>query len=567
MDNALGPASPAAARAAASPPVVTGFAERLVALPARSKVGLVAGLLVLVAAVVAMAMWPSKGDYKVLFANLSDKDGGAIIAQLSQMDVPYRHTEGGSAILVPANKVHDVRLKLAAAGLPKGGTVGFELTENQRFGITQFQERLNFQRGLEGELVRSITSLAAVASARVHLALPNQTGFFREQQKPSASVLVTLHAGRTLDQAQVAGIVHLVASSVPEMSTKAVTVLDQNGTLLSAPGDAPHHGLDAQQVQHVRQLEATYVQRIVELLEPIVGRDNLRATVTADVDFSQTEATSEEFRPNQGANAPVAIRSQQSSEMQGSGPGAPAGVPGAATNQPPVPATAPINGAAAPLQGAGAAAGPSSSRRDSVTNFEVDRTVRVTRAATGTVRRLNAAVVVNHRTQTDAKGKATQVELPAEELEKITALVQESIGFKQDRGDSVRVISAPFRVEKVETVDVPLWQRPETVDLLRSLAVPGALAVVALAVVFGLVRPALKGAMAPPAAPPAGGARAGSTIDAVVGDAEALPAPAGLPALEAPAADDRLEKARQLARENPAAVAGILRGWVSGEAA
>jgi flagellar M-ring protein FliF len=242
-------------------------------------------------------------------------------------------------------------------------------------------------------------------------------------------------------------------------------------------------------------------------------------------------------------------------------------VPGAASNQPPVPATAPINGPAAPLQGAGTAAGPSSSRRDSVTNFEVDKTVRVTRAATGTVRRLNAAVVVNHRTQTDPKGKATQVELPAEELEKITALVRESVGFNQERGDSVRVINAPFRVEKVETPDVPLWQRPEVIDLLRSFAVPGALALVALAALFGLVRPALKTAMTPPAASPEAANRPGGTIDAVVGDAEALPAPGGLPALEAPTTDDRLEKARKLARDNPAAVAGILRGWVSGEPA
>jgi flagellar M-ring protein FliF len=568
MDNALVPAPAGALRPAAPMPVASGFAERLVALPARSKVGLVVGLMALVAIVMAMTMWSSKGDYRVLYANLSDKDGGAIIAQLSQLNVPYKHADGGAAILVPADKVHDVRLKLAAAGLPKGGTVGFELTETQRFGITQFQERLNFQRGLEGELVRSITSLAAVAGARVHLALPNQNGFFREQQKPSASVLVTLHPGRTLDNSQIAGIVHLVASSVPEMSTKAVSIVDQNGALLSASGETPQNGLDAQQLQYVRQLESTYVKRIVELLEPVVGRDNLRATVTADVDFSQTEATSEEFRPNQGANAAVAIRSQQSSEMQGSAPGAPAGVPGAASNQPPVPATAPINGAAAALQGPGGT-GASNSRRDSVTNFEVDKTVRVTRAATGTIRRLNAAVVVNHRSQTDPKGKTTLVELPAEEVQKLTTLVKQSVGFKEDRGDSVQVINAPFRVEKIDAVDLPLWKRPEAVDLLRSLAVPGALAIVALAVVFGLVRPALKSAMTPPPPAPdaAGAARPGGTLDAVVADNVALPGPGGLPALEAPTVDARLESARQLARDNPAAVAGILRGWVSGEAA
>ena len=226
-----------------------GFGARLAALPAKSKVSLGLGVAALIGVVLAMTLWSSQGDYKVLYAGLSDKDGGAIIAQLSQMNVPYRHAEGGAAILVPASKVHDVRLKLASLGLPKGSIVGFELMDSSRFGQTQFQERLTFQRGLEGELTRSITSLAAVQNARVHLALPNQNGFFREQQKPSASVLLTLHPGRTLDQAQVAGIVHLVSSSVPEMNPKAVSVLDQTGALLSAPAEGTNGaGLDAQQL-------------------------------------------------------------------------------------------------------------------------------------------------------------------------------------------------------------------------------------------------------------------------------------------------------------------------------
>ena len=224
--------------------------------------------------------------------------------------------------------------------------------DSARFGQTQFQERLTVQRGLEGELTRSITAMAAVQNARVHLALPNQNGFFREQQKPSASVMLTLHAGRTLDRAQVAGIVHLVSSSVPELDPKAVSVLDQSGALLtSGGGRTPAAGLDAQQLQYVSQIETGYGKRIFELLEPIVGRDNLRASVTADVDFSQTEATSEEFKPNQGADATVAIRSQQTTEQTGSSGGAPSGVPGAASNQPPVPATAPVTGAAAAAAG------------------------------------------------------------------------------------------------------------------------------------------------------------------------------------------------------------------------
>lgn len=539
-----------------------GFGERLMALPARRKFMLGAGLAALVAIVAAMAMMTSQGDYKVLYANLSDKDGGAILAQLSQMNVPYKHADGGAAILVPADKVHDVRLKLASAGLPKGSVTGFELMDNARFGITQFQERLTFQRGLEGELTRSIMALSAVQSARVHLALPNQNGFFREQQKPSASVMLTLHPGRTLDRAQVAGIVHLVSSSVPELNPKAVSVLDQTGALISGPTDATANGgLDAQQLQYVSQVEAMHTKRILDILEPVVGRDNLRAQVTAEVDFSQTESTSEEFKPNQGSSASQAtVRSQQTASSSGGAGAQPSGVPGAASNQPPVPATAPINGQAQQLQAAqgGNAGSTGSSRAESVTNYEVDKTVRVTRNATGTVKRLNAAVVVNHRTNTDAKGKTTTVPLSAEDLEKLTSLVRETIGFNQDRGDSVKVINAPFKVEKVTPPDVPLWKQPETIDLLRTMAIPGALTLLALIVVFGAIRPALKAVESSRPAP---------ILDAVIDDAQTLGnEPQALPALEAPQSDRRLEGARALAKENPGAVAAIVRNWVSKEA-
>ena len=532
------------------------FSDRMAALPLRSKLSALVGVAALAGVVLAMTLWSSKGDFKVLYANLSDKDGGAVIAQLSQMNVPYRMSEGGAAIMVPAAQVHDLRLKLATAGLPKGSVSGYELMDSARFGQTQFQERLTAQRGLEGELTRSITSMAAVANARVHLALPMQNGFFREQQKPSASVLLTLHAGRMLDRAQVAGIVHLVSSSVPELDPKAVSVLDQTGALLTQSADAsPAAGLDAQQLQYVNQVETGYAKRILALLEPIVGRDNLRATVAAEIDFSQTEATSEEFKPNQGSEARISIRSQQTSEQNGASSAQPSGVPGAASNQPPVPATAPINGAAQPLQTAQVGGAANNGRRDATTNYEIDKTVRVTRNASGNVKRLNAAVVVNNRSVTDAKGRTTQVPLGAEEIEKLTALVRESIGFKQDRGDSVKVINAPFKAEPVITVDVPLWKQPEVIDLLRGAAVPAGLGLIGVLVFFGLIRPTLKAALAPPP-PPAPGA----TLSAVVDD------PQVLPALPAPKRAAQLQDARALAKDNPAAVAGIVRGWVNGEA-
>jgi flagellar M-ring protein FliF len=545
------------------------FVGRVMALPPQRKLLLGGGVAALLAITVAMAMWSSRPAYKVLFSNLSDKDGGAIVAQLQQMNVPYQYSEGGGAIMVPADKVHDARLKLASAGLPKGSVVGYELMEAQRFGVTQFQERLNFQRGLEGELTRSIQTLAGVESARVHLALPNQNGFFREQQKASASVVLSLYPGRTLDKGQVAGIVHLVSSSVPEMSTKAVSVVDQTGALLSGPTDAnDQNGLDAQQLQYARQMESNYTQRVRDLLEPVVGHENLRAQVTADVDFSQTESTAEEFKPNQNPSV-AAVRSQQSSEMLGGGAGAqPTGVPGAMSNQPPTPATAPINGASAPLQTAqGGAAGTGNSRRDNVTNYEVDKTVRVTRNATGTIKRLTAAVVINHITKTDAKGKTTTEPLKQEEIDKLTALVKETIGFNEQRGDSVKVITAPFQVVKDTPVDLPFWKQPDTIEWAKTLAAPGALTLLALIVVFGAIRPAINAAK--PLPPPE---EEKSQLNAVVDDEQELPGldgaigPDGKPLQQIegpPPVDPRLEAARKLAKENPLAVATLVKSWVN----
>jgi len=567
MDTAL------SAPAAAAPVMITPaadapatFVQRLNGLPLRSKLTMGAGLLALAGAVLAITLWSAQGDYRPLFSGLSDKDGGAVIGQLSALQVPYKHEAGGT-ILVPAGQVYELRMKLAAQGLPKSGsgsigsTVGFELMDKSSIGQTQFNERLNFQRALEGELTRTITAMSDVADARVHLAMPQQNGFFREQQKPSASVMLTLRGGRSLDRSQIAGIVHLVSSSVPELAPKAVSVLDQTGALLSQTGADPATGLDGQQLQYKQQIEAGYNKRIFELLEPVVGRDNLRSTVTADVDFSQTEATAEEYRPNQGPNAQAAVRSSQNSESNNANAALPTGVPGAATNQPPVPATAPINGASAPLQAAQSGAGSNNSRREQVTNYEVDKTVRVTRSAVGNVRRLNAAIVVNHRPVTDAKGKTTQQPVPAEEIARLTELVKEAMGFDGERGDSVKVISAPFVIDRTEPADLPFYKQPWLLDIARSAIVPLAFVAIALIAVFGMIRPAIKAAAAPPPEEKA------ETVDEVVDDAELLPGPDGMPRLEAPLHNEKLDRARTLARENPVAVANIVRDWMEGQSA
>ncbi len=555
MDANVTPITPnnAAAERAEAP---TGPMSRLALMPAKAKMMLALGLAGLVAVMVALALWSGNGNLAPLYPNLSEKDAGLVISQLATLKVPYKAAGDGTTLLVPAEMIPELRLKLAQAGLPKGTTTGFELMDNARFGQSQLQERTNLQRALEGELVRSITSISAVQSARVHLALPTQNGFFRDQQKPSASVLLTLHPGRSLDRSQVAGIVHLVSSSVPDLSVKAVSVVDQNSTLLSAPPEA-NQGLDTQQLQYLQQVEASYLKRVQDLLEPALGRDNLRATVTAEIDFNQLESTTEEFKPNQTGEA--AVRSQRSSEASNAATPTPSGVPGAASNQPPVPAAAPLQGASAPMQAAQTGSAGGGARKESTVNYEVDKTVSMKRQAAGTIKRINAAVLVNHRSTTDAKGKVTTTALTAEELDKLTALVQESIGFNKERGDSVKVVNIPFRVEApAKAVELPLWQQPWVTDMVRAGAVPAGLAFVALLLVFSVIRPALR-QITPPPAP---------KLDVVENEQPKLPEPEPeMVQLTPPKTTLQLEGARGMARQNPAAVANIVRGWVSGEVA
>ncbi|MBC7681193.1 MAG: flagellar M-ring protein FliF [Ferruginibacter sp.] len=566
-------------------PTPSPLTQRLANLDRPQRMRLGAGIALLVVGALVALLMGRQPDYKVLYTNLADKDGGAIVAQLSQMNVPYKYTEGGGAIMVPADKVHDTRLRLASLGLPKGSVVGFELMEANRFGMTQFQERLAFQRGLEGELTRSIQALSSVASARVHLALPSQNGFFREQQKPSASILVSLQPGQSLDRTQLAGIVHLVASSVPEMLPAAVTVLDDTGKLLSQSPDGAA-GADAEQLQYVQRIEQQYSRRILDMLEPIVGRQNVKAQVTAEVDFSQTESTAESHRPNLASDA-SAVRSQQVVETGGGAQGSPmpTGIPGATTNQPPVSAAAPVNGPAVALAAAGSAsaAGPAAGgKRESVTNYEVDKTVRVVRVGSGAIKRLSAAVVVNHAVSEDDKGKPTTKALSEQQIEQMTALVRESIGFNKDRGDSVNLMNAPFLVDVPVVDNTPLWKQPEVLEMARNLAWPVGTLLLATIVIFGLIRPGLKamakpkvvplepvvlGADGQPVAQPELGLL-GGPLDALVAGDTPRGSIIGADGVQILAPTDhqiRLEDARQLARTNSTAVANIVKNWINGE--
>lgn len=444
------------------------------------------------AVVAAIWLWSSAPEYKVLFSNTTDKDGGAITASLDQMGVKYKFSEGGSAILVPADQVHGIRLKLASQGLPRAGNVGFELLENQKLGTSQFVEQVNYQRSLEGELANSIQALAAVSSARVHLALPKPSVFVRDQKNPTASVLLNLQPGRALDQAQVSAIVHLVASSVPELTPANVTVVDQNGSLLS---DTAGKGkqLDPNQLKYVEALQQNIVKQVESIIAPLVGQANVRAEATADVDFAQVDTAAELYKPNSPPE-PQAIRSQQTSESTGPGSGNPSGIPGALSNQPPGVATAPIEGAA-PAAGQQASTGPS--RKDSTTNYEVDKTLRYEQKPMGGIKRLTVGVVVNYRRSIDPKtGKVVVKPLSAAEVAQINELVKQAMGYSQARGDTLNVTNAPFDgVDKPDEQAPDWWKDPSNLPLLKDVAKYVFIAMVLAFLWFRILRPLFKPVM------------------------------------------------------------------------
>jgi flagellar M-ring protein FliF len=525
------------------------------------KIMLMLGVAAVVAVMGAVWMWGQQPDYRVLFSNFSDRDGGAIVAELEKMGVPYKYAEGGGAVLVPADRVHDARLKLASQGLPKGGNVGFELMENQRLGSSQFVEQINFQRAMEGELARSIESVSAVQAARVHLALPKDSIFVSEQKQPTASVLLNLHPGRALDPQQVSAIVHLVASSVPELSTKNVTVVDQNGNLLSETGKGPSvNGMDPGQIKYVQELQQSVVKRIESIITPIVGPGNVRAEATADVDFSRSEQAVESYKPNQTPDA-MAIRSQQTSESL-NGSANPAGVPGALTNQPPAPATAPINApAAAPGQKAPApapAAAPlANTRKDATVNYEVDKTIQYVQQSGGGLKRLSVAVVVNFKKTVDASGKVAMKPLSDAEKTQITNLVKEAMGYSQERGDTVNVVNSPFASAEQETLpDVPFWKQPEYSEYIEIAKVAGKYLLIAVALVMlylKAAKPLLKKLSEAPA-------RHAPEHDlhlqhAAAGDMKALPGQRNY--------QENLSRAQKLASEDPRVVANIVKTWVA----
>ncbi|SCC26842.1 flagellar basal-body MS-ring/collar protein FliF [Kosakonia oryziphila] len=448
--------------------------EWLNRLRANPKIPLMVAAAAAVAIVVAMVLWARSPDYRTLFSNLSDQDGGAIVTQLTQMNIPYRFADGNGAIEVPADKVHELRLRLAQQGLPKGGAVGFELLDQEKFGISQFSEQVNYQRALEGELARTIETLGPVKSARVHLAMPKPSLFVREQKSPSASVTVNLQPGRALDDGQISAMVHLVSSAVAGLPPGNVTVVDQGGRLLTQAGTAGRDLNDAQ-LKYTADVESRIQRRIEAILGPIVGNGNVHAQVTAQLDFANKEQTEEQYSPNGGDPAQAVLRSRQVNSSEQIGGQYPGGVPGALSNQPAPANSAPITTQnnqqnTQGQQGTNTStansntAGPRNTTHSETNNYEVDRTIRHIKMNVGDIERLSVAVVVNYRTLADGKTAA----LTADQLKQIEDLTREAMGYTEKRGDTVNVVNSPFNATDDIGGQLPFWQQQSFIDQLMS---------------------------------------------------------------------------------------------------
>lgn len=561
----------------------TGVGGLLQRLPAqlrgnRPLLLLVAGA-ALVAVVTAVFLWTRAPDYRVLFSNLTEADGGRIISELDTRGVPYKFSQGGQALLVPGDQVHSLRLQLAEQGLPRGGNVGFELLDNQAFGVSQFAEQVNFQRGLEGELSRSIESLAPVERARVHIAMAQPSVFVRDREPAKASVVLTLFAGRVLSDGQVNAIRHLVASSVPDLSADEVTIVDQRGRMLSQNPNP--NEMDATQLVYRDEVERSYQRRIENILAPIFGRDRVRAQVSAQIDFSQREETSERFAPNQAPNE-AAVRSRQSNLSYTGDDEQIGGIPGALSNTPPGVAASPIeippqDDAAADADQADADQdqppydGPTSLDKDDVINYEVDRSVAHVRKERGIVERVSAAVVVDYRIERNAAGELEPTPLSEEELAQVARLARQAIGFSEARGDTIEVVNSPFSRYDAEA-GLNWWQDPELMELATVIGEPLLWLLVLLLGYLLLLRPFIKQLTAPP--PPEAATSAGVNVqigdDEEETDADTEPDD-DMPAYErkrrnkAMGYQQKLAELRQTAREDPHIVALIVRNWLKQE--
>lgn len=531
------------------------------------QIGLMVGLAATIAIGFAVVLWSQSPDYRVLFSNLGYADANQVIEQLRLYNVPYKFDSDGRAILVPEEHVHQARLKLAAEGFTADKTVGFELLDkDQGIGSSQFMETTRYRRGLEGELSRTIASMIAVRNARVHLAIPKDSVFIRDERKPSASVFIELFAGRKLERDQVAAIANLVASSIPELNFEDVTVVDQRGRLLNSRDIDTDAVLAAKQLEYTQKIEERLLNRVNSILLPVVGAERFRAEVSADIDFTSVEQTDEIYNPDLPA-----LRSEQTNEETRVGTLAAIGIPGALSNQPPGPTVVPEEARGEGVVGQQQQQSqPGSSRNQATRNYELDRSISYTRHQQGRVRRLSVAVVVDDLSVIDpASGTSSRSPWSENELERLRLLVQDAVGFSARRGDSVNVINSPFvAADTFDTEEVPIWQQDWVWEIVKQVLA----ALFVLLLVFGILRPILRnladtgsantiagmGAAGDLAVELEGLDAAGMAGDQVTfgADDELLPTPNE-------SFDYQVNAIRSMVAEDPAKVAQAVRQWIA----
>lgn len=551
--------------------------------PGPAQIGILAGLAALLALLVAGMLWLNVPTYDVLYRGLAEADAGQIMEALQKANIPFKIDPRSGALMVPVDQVHPARLKLAGQGLPRGTINGLEALEQKNsFGVSQFMETARYQHALEGELARSVMSIGAIETARIHLAFPKETVFARQQQAPTASVLVRLRAGRTLDEGQVAAIVHLVAASVPKLTPERVSVVDQTGNLLTKPERDSASSLNLDQLEYTRRLEDRYARRVEDLLTPVWGAGRVRAQISLELDFTASEETAERYEPRQ---EPRPVRSEQLLEETNPRLN-PSGIPGALSNQPPGTATVPeVAGQPPAAPGAAAAttqttATATPTRKEVTRNYELDKRVTHNRGSPGRILRVSTAVVVDDRT-TIEDGLPVRKPLSAEEVERITALVKQAVGFSAERGDSVNVLNAAFAPSALDELPLPMWQQSWFLELVKW----GVVAVLALAILLLVVRPVMRRLLPPPVpaeakngkngngeATPALAAPGEEGMEGLLEDQVELSGalengrPAGLLGNPAEQLEKRMDLARSLVADDPKRAVQIIRNWLTSEA-
>lgn len=539
----------------------TGYSRQ----PITRQFALLIGLAASIAMGIGLVQWGIQPNYKPLYGAMAPEDTTEVIASLEAAGIDYTLDRRSGMVAVPAGDVHRARLSLASAGYPRGEGIGFEsLYKEQEIGLSSFMEQARYHRALESELSRTIAAMDSVRGARVHLAMAKQSAFLRQREQPAASVMLNLYAGRSLSDRQLSGIVHLVASSVPNLDAEQVSVVDQQGKLLSRQGMDEEFAFTQEQFRYTRQIEMDYSQRIADILEPILGAGAVRAQVAADVDFTRVERTSEAYAPD------AKVRSEQTSE-ETSNQLANGGVPGTLSNEPPIDTTVAANQPGVPVAGGvangqAAALPPSRTSRRSTINYEMDKTISHIRETPGSLQKLSIAVVLDHVETTAEDGTTSRAAMPQERVDEITALVREAVGFDAARGDTVSVMSASFvaaPVLEAEVIETSILEQDWVWQLGKGLLV----LVVLLTLVFAVLRPVMKFSAVPVvSAPqnlqaPAGGAGGMAEDQVTLGGQQAQQ---GLPpGGNTMGYQQQLQMARSVAAGEPERAAHVVRNWVA----